>query len=141
MTSWLLSEAACSLRQLLLKLSPPQYAAQSSRATNDHPSSEPSFDAATEPTAATDPAVPNDVPDDQPEQQDSCQSSPSQSHETCSSKLDKHLSPALKLRADEALEASTTMLANLSARLEAFVYLQTGAHVQGNAACQAALDL
>ena len=81
-----LSEAACSLRQLLLKLSPTQHAAQSSRAPNDHPSSGPSADAATEPTAATDPAVPNDVPDDQPEQQDSCPSSPSKSHETCSSK-------------------------------------------------------
>ncbi len=51
------------------------------------------------------------------------------------------LSPALKLRAGKALEASTTMLANLSVRLQAYVYLRTDTHVQGNAACQAALDL
>ncbi len=192
----ILSEAASFLRQLMLKLPPPQQAAQSSRATNN-PNSGPSTDAATE---LTDPAASNEVPDDQSERQDIHLAFPLPSHETCSSNPEKQqssslvnaaqkhsesheaeqtksllqsktaqelniteieaatsqastfisgltdddrpaVSPALKLRAEKALAASTTMLAYLSARLEAYVYLQTGAHVQGNAACQAALDL
>ncbi len=54
----------------------------------------------------------------------------------------RHALPAaLKPRAEAALEASRTMSANLYARLEAYVHVRTGVHVQGVDACRAALAL
>ncbi len=51
------------------------------------------------------------------------------------------LSPQLSHRAEAAIEASTTIIADLSQHLTAFVRVRTGAYIQGREACSAALSL
>lgn len=48
---------------------------------------------------------------------------------------------SLVKQAEAALAASTSIISNLTARLEAFVYCSTGARIQDYAACSAALAM